>query len=151
MKGAMCLLSFVMGGTLASSVAGYLFGSSGRRRDTTWAEAGDVSSLQPGAPQQITFERSRTDAWRVQDEKTSAWVVLNGNGSVTAFSPLCTHLGCAYRWDAGKHLFACPCHGSTFGRDGQVVTGPATRPLDRYRVKVEEDRLWLGPMESRES
>lgn len=151
-RGAMIVFSSLISGTLASSVAGYLFGKPRIQRDEGWADAGEVSEVRQGTPQQITFERSRTDAWKVQNEKVSAWVVLNNEDSITAFSPLCTHLGCAYRWDTAKHLFLCPCHGSTFDKNGQVVTGPASRPLDRYAVKVEGSRLWLGPVErSRES
>lgn len=40
----------------------------------------------------------------------------------------CTHLGCTPRLDA--NAFICPCHGSRFSREGAVINGPATRPLD---------------------
>jgi cytochrome b6-f complex iron-sulfur subunit len=45
---------------------------------------------------------------------------------------MCTHLGCAPRRDS--NAFVCPCHGSRFSRDGQVLNGPASRPLDRAFV-----------------
>ena len=32
--------------------------------------------------------------------------------SVTAFLPICPHLGCGYRWDDGDHHFRCPCRSS---------------------------------------
>ncbi len=40
----------------------------------------------------------------------------------------CSHLGCTPRSDADA--FVCPCHGSRFTRDGQVLNGPASRALD---------------------
>lgn len=49
-----------------------------------------------------------------------------------AIVAVCTHLGCTPRLDADA--FACPCHGSRFARDGQVLNGPATRALDRAFV-----------------
>ncbi|MCI0476364.1 MAG: ubiquinol-cytochrome c reductase iron-sulfur subunit [Anaerolineales bacterium] len=49
-----------------------------------------------------------------------------------AIIAICTHLGCAPRFDDGE--FVCPCHGSRFARDGSVLAAPATRPLDRAFV-----------------
>src|SRR5437879_3001001 len=60
---------------------------------------------------------------------------------VTVYSPICTHLGCGYRWDAGEKEFKCPCHGSVFDLNGKVVGGPAPRSLDRLPVKIENGHL----------
>jgi menaquinol-cytochrome c reductase iron-sulfur subunit len=133
--------------TLLGSIGRYLTGTPRQTENATWCDAGDISDLRTGAPQLVTFERARIDAWKVHDEKSSAWVVINDNRtSVTAFSPLCTHLGCAYKWEGSRKVFVCPCHGSCFSAQGAVLKGPAARPLDRYTVKLEGTRLWLGPI-----
>ena len=49
-----------------------------------------------------------------------------------AISATCTHLGCTPRLDGDE--FVCPCHGSRFSRNGQVVSAPATRALERAFV-----------------
>lgn len=49
-----------------------------------------------------------------------------------AIDATCTHLGCTPRLDADG--FACPCHGSRFDRNGQVISGPAPRALARLFV-----------------
>lgn len=59
------------------------------------------------------------------------------DGSFLALSRTCTHLGCSVPWDAAKNQFVCPCHGSTFSLDGEVLTAPAPRPLDYYPVRIE--------------
>jgi menaquinol-cytochrome c reductase iron-sulfur subunit len=145
-QGIYALTSLIMG-TLAASVGKYLLGTP-HQEENPWADAGDISNLQAGSPQEITFERIRVDGWRARNEKASAWVILDNERNLTAFSPLCTHLGCAYSWQAQKKAFLCPCHGSVFSAKGKVLAGPAGRPLDRYTVKVEGTRLWLGPIES---
>jgi menaquinol-cytochrome c reductase iron-sulfur subunit len=145
--GAIYAIPFLIGGTLTASVGNYLLGRQKDQKDG-WADAGDVSEIQSGTPRQVVFERIVTDGWKMRNEQSSAWVVLNNKRDITAFSPLCTHLGCAYRWEAQKNEFSCPCHGSVFNVQGDVIAGPANRPLDRYSTRVEGNRLWLGPLQS---
>ena len=60
-------------------------------------------------------------------EKLAAYV--DAEGELHLFSARCTHLGCTVAWDAGDAVFACPCHGSRYGPNGEVVQGPAPRAL----------------------
>ena len=56
-----------------------------------------------------------------------------------AFSGKCPHLGCAYKWRKHKILgqvFLCPCHLSIYDASGQVLDGPAPRPLDLLPIQV---------------
>jgi menaquinol-cytochrome c reductase iron-sulfur subunit len=146
MRGALYGIPLLIGGTLAASVGNYLLGRQTSEKGS-WADAGDISDIPHGEPCQIRFERAVVDGWKIQNEQSSAWVILDQQRHVTAFSPSCTHLGCAYRWQAEKKLFTCPCHGSEFNIRGDVVKGPASRPLDKYATKLEDNRLWLGPLQ----
>jgi cytochrome b6-f complex iron-sulfur subunit len=53
---------------------------------------------------------------------------------VYAISIICTHLGCIVKPTANG--FECPCHGSAFARDGDVVRGPAPRALSWIKVSM---------------
>ena len=71
----------------------------------------------------------------------NVWVVKGTGGEITAFSPVCTHLGCQVFWDKGRQQFVCPCHNSVFAKDGTVVSGPAPRGLDALPSKVKDGVL----------
>ncbi len=59
------------------------------------------------------------------------------------FSGICTHLGCLVKWEEAKQRFYCPCHKGIFAPDGSVVGGPPPRPLDEYRVSIENELVFI--------
>ncbi len=118
------------------------------RKDSGYVDAGDISQLTPDSPVEMSFQDTRVDGWRVVTEKKTAWVVKTPDNKIIAFGPQCTHLACAYHWDAGVKQFACPCHNSFFSLQGQVLAGPAPRPLDRYVTRIQNNRLQVGALKN---
>ncbi len=60
--------------------------------------------------------------------------IINAEDGFYAISSVCTHLGCNIRKASDR--FECPCHGSKFNAEGNVISGPAPRPLQWYRMKL---------------
>ena len=133
-----------MGLMLAVPASVYLLWPPKPKKEDPWAEAGRLSELQADTPSELVFRRNRVDGWKVSSEKATTWAVKISTDEVIAFAPQCPHLGCAYHWNASKHEFLCPCHASTFSIQGEVLTGPAPRALDRYDLKIEQDKLFVG-------
>jgi cytochrome b6-f complex iron-sulfur subunit len=63
------------------------------------------------------------------------------DGGFLALWQRCTHLGCTVPWREDEGLFHCPCHSSLFDRKGEVIGGPAPRPLDLFPLRSEEGDL----------
>lgn len=131
---------------LAVPVVRYIFGAKSSQGEAEWFEVGDVSQIPSGIPQEMSFERTRGDAWRAVKEKSTVWVVKSADDKVTAFAPGCTHLGCAFHYEEKKRQFLCPCHDSYFTLDGKVLSGPAPRALDQHVSRVVNNKLSIGPV-----
>lgn len=64
------------------------------------------------------------------------------DGTVRAFSSICTHQGCPVDTVAEGRII-CPCHGSQFEADtGEVVQGPASRPLPPVTVALRDGEVF---------
>jgi glycine/D-amino acid oxidase-like deaminating enzyme/nitrite reductase/ring-hydroxylating ferredoxin subunit len=73
--------------------------------------------------------RGEGDVARLDGEKVAAF--RDDDGVLHAVSPVCTHMGCQVNWNSGDRSWDCPCHGSRFTPDGEILHGPAVRPLER--------------------
>jgi cytochrome b6-f complex iron-sulfur subunit len=83
-------------------------------------------------------------------EPTYLIVKVEGSLGSIGIVDNCTHLGCTFPWNPVDQQFQCPCHGSRYAPDGQVVRGPADRPLKIVRVEVQGDNIWLYPWTDRD-
>ena len=115
-------------------------------------EIANLSDLPVGKPQEVVYYRTRFDGWKRIREKATAWVMKKSEDEAVAFHPACPHLGCAYHWEGDqsdeqgqvRESFVCPCHASSFSKDGAVLGGPAPRPLDQYVSRVEGGMLLVS-------
>jgi len=139
----------VIAAALSIPAAMYLLWPPRAGRKNEWIAAAELTELRAGQPAEVVFRRNRADGWKVTSEKANAWMVKTPGGEVVAFAPQCTHLGCAYHWDETRRNFMCPCHSSAFSLEGAVLSGPAPRPLDRYQVKLDGNKVLLGPLQTR--
>jgi cytochrome b6-f complex iron-sulfur subunit len=72
------------------------------------------------------------------NKEQKVFIVRAKEGYFYALSAVCTHLGCIANWKAEEGIVACPCHGSKFDREGNVIAGPAPRPLPRFAMSLDD-------------
>ena len=65
----------------------------------------------------------------VRDGLTKVAAYRDLDGVLHKRSAVCTHLGCHIHWNSTETCWDCPCHGSQFGIDGEVLHGPAIADL----------------------
>jgi glycine/D-amino acid oxidase-like deaminating enzyme/nitrite reductase/ring-hydroxylating ferredoxin subunit len=78
----------------------------------------DLESIEPGSGRVVGAGLGQRAVHRDQE------------GNLHALSARCTHLGCIVNWNSGEGAWDCPCHGSRFAATGEVIMGPAVRPLE---------------------
>jgi glycine/D-amino acid oxidase-like deaminating enzyme/nitrite reductase/ring-hydroxylating ferredoxin subunit len=83
---------------------------------TDWLTPGEVSSVDEISPGCGAILRRGMKKVAVSRDE---------NGKVTELSAVCPHLECIVHWNNAEKTWDCPCHGSRFHADGQVVNGPA--------------------------
>ncbi|WP_246031574.1 FAD-dependent oxidoreductase [Salibacterium salarium] len=63
----------------------------------------------------------------------------DNEGNVFVVDTTCTHMGCEVEWNHGDRTWDCPCHGSRFSYKGEVIEGPAEKPLQQHDHTILEN------------
>jgi arsenite oxidase small subunit len=76
-----------------------------------------------------------------------AWGGVGPDGSIVAYSSLCTHMGCGVSGQVKpdqEMAGPCPCHYTTFdlSKGGLVVSGAATTDLPQIRLDIEDGEIY---------
>lgn len=143
-------LGAVVGAAIFAPALTYFLSPAWKENPEDWILLGGTEKIPTGQPTKVEFVQRRKDGWMTVEQKQSAWVLTPDGKDFSVFDPHCTHLGCPYRWDTEKQQFRCPCHSAVFDMNGQVVSGPPPRPLDRLATKVENGKLWILPSAKKE-
>ena len=99
----------------------------------------------PDAPLTINKDEIPTGTAKEFIFNETPLVVINRRGSgFIALSRVCTHLGCLVGYDKFNDKLVCPCHAGEFDLEGRVLSGPATKPLLRYSLKITADQITIG-------
>ncbi|MBM7717457.1 glycine/D-amino acid oxidase-like deaminating enzyme/nitrite reductase/ring-hydroxylating ferredoxin subunit [Bacillus thermophilus] len=77
----------------------------------------EIKDIQSGEGAAISIKGKRAGAYKTPD------------GKLYVVDTTCTHMGCEVNWNSAETTWDCPCHGSRFSYDGQVLEGPADQPL----------------------
>lgn len=85
-----------------------------------WIGGGDIRSAAALAPGEGAVLRDGSRRLAVSRDE---------QGALHAVSAVCTHLGCVVHWNASERSWDCPCHGSRFDAEGEVLHGPAAAAL----------------------
>lgn len=82
-------------------------------------ETDSLKRLAPGTGKVVEVGGKTIAAYRDDD------------GQIHALNPICTHAACIVNWNASEKTWDCPCHGARYDINGEVLTGPATRSLQK--------------------
>jgi Rieske Fe-S protein len=108
-----------------------------------WISLGSLDNYPLDTPTLFNFTLSKVNGWEKSSQSYGAFVLRKSAQDVTVFSDVCTHLSCRVNWDESKGEFTCPCHAASFGKNGEVLSGPPPRPLDQYQYKLEGDQILI--------
>ncbi|MGI6421974.1 MAG: FAD-dependent oxidoreductase [Syntrophomonadaceae bacterium] len=103
-----------------SSLKTFIIQNANVAKDLLSGKLGQLSpprELKNGEAQVVNYEGNRIGVYKDED------------GQVHMVDTTCTHLGCELAWNSAEKTWDCPCHGSRFSYEGDIVEGPAINRL----------------------
>lgn len=83
------------------------------------------------------------DGWHKREDHKRVYARITKSGQPEVISAICSHLGCAVKWNAGESEFHCPCHGGIFDAAGNVIAGPPPAPLSKVPAQLRDGELYI--------
>ena len=69
----------------------------------------------------------------IENHGTKVAAYRHPDGTLSVRSATCTHMACIVAWNPSERTWDCPCHGSRFTPEGNVISGPAEKPLPEWK------------------
>lgn len=139
-------------GLTYGTIAGLLLNDLIQGVQNPWEKIYDPSRITLGATPDFVAENANVMAqyrdWITPGEVNDAEEVPIGAGAIlrqgiskiavyrrnagecVQLSAVCPHLGGIVSWNSVEETWDCPCHGSRFSPDGEVINGPASKGLE---------------------
>lgn len=91
--------------------------------------------VEPTTPIELidTLKKDTATISRIDGKRVG--VYRDKNEKLHIVDTTCTHLGCNVQWNSSERSWDCPCHGSRFSYDGEVIEGPAKKRLEKIDLK----------------
>lgn len=92
----------------------------------------------PEAQQTSQVKRGEGKLLRIEGQQVAC--SRDDKGKLHAVSAVCTHMGCLVHWNNTEQTWDCPCHGSRFETTGEVIAGPAEKPLEPIKIAASKSK-----------
>ena len=102
----------------AADVAGHLIGDKFKTEKIK-----ELTDLAAGEAKIVKYEGNVIALYKDEDH------------NIHAVNSACTHIKCTVAWNNTEKTWDCPCHGSRFSVDGELLTGPARKDLEKISLK----------------
>src|SRR5688500_1910682 len=139
----------IAGAAIMLPAIGFALGPVFEEKDFPWQDVGPPGNFVEDNYTPVTFsmvtdvgEAGKTLAYV---RKRNPNIDTDTSDEFIAISTRCAHLGCPVRWVGPAQRFVCPCHGGVYDARGQVEGGPPVRPLDRFKTRVVNGQVQIGP------
>jgi glycine/D-amino acid oxidase-like deaminating enzyme/nitrite reductase/ring-hydroxylating ferredoxin subunit len=82
-------------------------------------------------PNDIDIENGEGKVIEIDGQRAGAY--RDEKGVLHVVDTTCTHMGCELSWNSAEKSWDCPCHGSRFTYEGDIIEGPAISPLEIHK------------------
>ncbi|RDY29334.1 FAD-dependent oxidoreductase [Romboutsia weinsteinii] len=89
-----------------------------------------VSGKLSSGKEETTLEKNQGEIVNIDGKRYGAY--KDDKGELYIVDITCTHLGCELKFNGAEKTWDCPCHGSRFDYKGNILEGPALKPLNLY-------------------
>ena len=127
------LLSWLAGGLLSLWAVGFAWVVGSFIRPPHTRQSLAQRTLRAGTLDSLPVGQARL----VRNSTEPIYVVRSSEDKLVAVSAICTHLHCVLNFDDSSKRLLCPCHAASFDLNGNVLDGPAPRPLQRFEVDTQ--------------
>jgi glycine/D-amino acid oxidase-like deaminating enzyme/nitrite reductase/ring-hydroxylating ferredoxin subunit len=93
--------------------------------------SGKLSAL----PRNVDVRKGEAEVFEIDGDRVGAY--RDEQGTLHIVDTTCTHLGCELNWNAAEKSWDCPCHGSRFTYEGEIMEGPTVKPLKTGKWQID--------------